>query len=224
MFHVRVDLTKYESDVARIGDTDKAVGKILFYGDSLFTRWSERYGNRPLEEDIIGKDGTAAGQNHGIGGSSNEQLLYYYPRLVRPYHPRALVLKSHGNDAAAGYTPLEILCLQARILAWARQDFPDCRLYLCNAATTYRSRLIAPNQWSRQREEYNSLCEEFIVRNPDVTLLRLNNIAAFYECPEDVGTYRNIRRDLFIEDEVHPSQEGYDIYAAYFRDALADLL
>jgi len=62
-------------------------GKILFYGHSLFTRWSNAYGNRELSEDLRLKDGSLGCVNHGFGGSTSEDLLYYYDRLVRPYAP-----------------------------------------------------------------------------------------------------------------------------------------
>ena len=32
-------------------------GKIVFYGPSNFTRWSEDYGNVPLSEAVLGKSG-----------------------------------------------------------------------------------------------------------------------------------------------------------------------
>lgn len=105
-------------------------GLILFYGSSSFTRWKPYWKHRPLEEDIRMKDGSRAAVNHGFGTSTSEELLYYYPRLVKPWNPRALVVYCHGNDLAAGYSAQEIMFLQSRLLEWARKDFPGIRFYL----------------------------------------------------------------------------------------------
>ncbi len=80
-------------------------GKILLYGDSDFTRWQPLYGNTSVEELIRMKDGSQAIVNHGFGTSTAEELLYYYPMLVRPWEPRALVLKAFGNDTDVAYSP-----------------------------------------------------------------------------------------------------------------------
>ena len=60
---------------------------ILFYGSSGFTHWSPKYGFRPLEEDIRMKDGSPAAVNHGFGGATVEEGLYYYHRMVKPWEP-----------------------------------------------------------------------------------------------------------------------------------------
>ena len=97
-------------------------GLIMFYGDSYFTRWSNDYQNDNMEDVILSKDGSQAVINHGLGGACFDQLLYYYPRMVRAYKPKYLVLKSYGNDHYYGYTTNEILMLMARICQYARLD------------------------------------------------------------------------------------------------------
>ena len=39
-----------------------------------------------------------------------------------------------------------------------------------------------------------------------------------------LGNFREIREELFIEDKIHPSQEGYDLLRDIFREALKDIL
>ena len=65
--------------------------QIVFYGPSYFTRWSPKYGMRPLREDLVGKSGAPCVINRGFGSSCPEHQLYYYPRLIRPLAPRVLV-------------------------------------------------------------------------------------------------------------------------------------
>ena len=47
---------------------------------------------------------------------------------------------------------------------------------------------------------------------------------ADFETPEDVGNFRKVRDDLFVDDTVHPNQAGYDILKDIFLEALDELL
>ncbi|HHW32339.1 MAG TPA: hypothetical protein GXX20_11825 [Clostridiaceae bacterium] len=49
---VKVDLLRLENEIIEFKKRPVQKGKILFYGDSYFTRWKLKYGNTPLEEVI----------------------------------------------------------------------------------------------------------------------------------------------------------------------------
>ena len=138
-FDARVNLTRFEKSVCKYEEAEIREGQILFWGSSLFTRWSREYDNTPLEEMIRGKDGSAVAVNHGIGGATAEELLFYYPRMVQPWKPRALVIYAFPNDAAAGYSPFEVMALKAKLLDHARAHMPGIRFYLLgvNLRTKY---------------------------------------------------------------------------------------
>ena len=72
--------------------------------------------------------------------------------------------------------------------------------------------------------EYNRLLKEYCDRHDDCTLIEHTKNPAFYASPEYVGGYENIRTDVFIEDDVHYNQKGYDLYRDFFLDALDDIL
>ena len=210
------DAHYYEQDAIQ-------TGKILFYGDSGFTRWNSRYGNRNLEEEFLLPDGSSSVLNHGIGGSTFEELLYFYPRLVRPYAPRAMVIKSFGNDYGQGYSPEEMIFLFSRLLAYARADMPGIRFYVCD----YKPSLKKPKDPVKQkasRDTFNRLLKEYCERHDDCTFVCLSEYPLFYNNPASAGSYTDLREDLFIEDQVHFNQKGYDIYADFFRDVLKDIL
>ena len=109
MFEPRVPLKRLESRILEFEQETVHTGKILFYGSSGFTRWKPKYGMRPLEEEVRGKDGSLACINHGFGSSTAEELLYYYPRAIKPWAPRALVISIVHNDRGWGYSPNEIM-------------------------------------------------------------------------------------------------------------------
>ena len=193
---------------------------IMFYGASNFTRWSEKWGHRPLEEDIRRKDGSRAAVNHGFGTSTSEELLYYYSRLVRPWKPRALVLSCFGNGIAAGYSAGEVMACNARVLDWARHDFPGIRLYLCNC----HPNTTAPNALRvAARVEYNELVRDYCLRHDDTTLVDATTFPALWE-EGHMGQYDHPRPELYVEDHVHFNQAGYDVYRDFFLQALDDIL
>ena len=222
MFETKVDLRRFEKEVLAYEAQPIETGKILFVGSSGFTRWQPKWGNRRLEDDIRMKDGSPAAINHGIGGSTTEEILYYYDRLVRPYKPRALVLRTFLNDRWAGYSPYEIMLFYSRIFAWARADFPGIKLYACDAAPIKKR--IGDDCWLSNVKQFNAALKDYCDKHDDTTLICHIQHPGYFENPEDIGDYNKIRQDIFIEDEVHLTPEGYEIYRDMFLKALDDIL
>ena len=227
MNRIRIpDMGRFEASVEELEQKPLETGKILFYGDSGFTRWSLKYGNRPLEEELPGRNGELAVLNHGLGGSTTEELLYYYPRAVKPWKPKALVFMTYLNDIGFGYSPEDVLDLQSRIFAYARQDVPGIRILACDVRPTAKhlDDPVAMRGVLSKCLEYNELLENYCAKHSDVTLVRHITSPLFFEDPADVGDYLKIRRDIFVEDAVHFNQQGYDLYREFFLTELADLL
>ena len=184
-------------------------GKIVFYGPSYYTRWSAKYGMKPLSEVLRGKSGAECIINRGFGSSCSEHQLYYYPRMVRPLAPKVLVYTFFGNAKAFGYSVEENWELAQRVIAYARTDFPDIKIYLIGA--------------HRKRDKYN-LCELGDAKRFD-SLLRAfvaETPNCFFASPMDYLPLD--RSDIFVDDGVHFNQEGYDIYAEFYKEVLKDEL
>ena len=224
MFEVRVaDLKHYESEVRAYESVPVQTGRILFLGSSGFTRWRRVEGMfHDLEEDILRKDGSPAALNHGIGGSTGEELLYYYDRLVRPYQPRALVLRVVPNDRYQGYHPHEILFILSRLCAWARTDFPGIKLYICDASPNLRN--IGDACWLSHVQQFNTMLRDYCDKHDDTTCICHTAFSGFYNDPADVGDYFKVRQDIFIQDNIHFNHEGYKLYRDMFLQALNDIL
>lgn len=221
MFEPRVKLSRLERDVIDCEQQSVDPGKILFYGSSGFTRWSSRYDIRPLEDDILMRDDAKAAVNHGFGGATAEELLYYYPRLVRPWKPRALVVSIVHNDRGLGYSPNEILTNLAKLFQYARTDFPGIRLYACDSRPTLE---LTSDAHLRFQAEFHQLLREYCNRHADTTYVCHIESPLWFEKPEDVGDYRKVRTDIFVEDRVHFNQKGYDLYKEFMKTVLQDLL
>ena len=200
-------------------------GLVMLYGDSGFTVWKNTpYGANPnAEEVLLGRDGEQAVVNHGFGGSTAEEQLYYYDRAVKPWAPRALVLRTFSNDAMAGYSPLEAVFLQTRLMEYARRDFPGIRFYLCNSIPRLSWRAHTPARRAATAE-YNELAADYCEKHADAVLLDQTGCPLFYRDPARIGEPENIRDELYISDNVHLNREGYELYGKFFAEALRDVL
>ena len=229
MYDIPFRVNWLEKEILKYEEEPIETGKILFYGHSVFTRWgSPKWGYRRLDEDIRMKDGSLACVNHGFGTSTSEELLYYYDRMVRPWEPRALVLATYANDGMYGYDVEDIMRNIGKICAWARTDFPGIKIFLMEdhprpsgKGATIRDEW---NSGKQRRERYHRLLKAYAELHEDTTVVELWNRPEFFETPEDVGDFRKVREDIFVDDKVHPNQAGYDIMGKIFREVLDELL
>lgn len=223
MFDVRSKVNAFSTLVKEYEEAEIQEGLIMFYGDSAFTRWKEEQGNAELEDVIRMKDGSRATVNHGLGGSTAEQLLYWYNRMVKAWKPRALVLKAYSNDLDRSYSVDEIIFLQARILEWARVDMPGIKMFVCDAQPQRKEKELKMTAYYH-RMEYNERMSQYCAKHDDVTMVWQSRIPDLYTNPEDVGDYSKVRDDLFVEDGVHFNKEGYEIYKQFWLEQLDELL
>ena len=224
MFELKApNVRRFEKTVLDYEAQPIETGRILFYGSSGFTNWSARNNRRPLEEDIRMKDGSPAAVNHGFGGSTIEEGLYYYDRLVKPWVPRAIVTRFFPNDLSFGYTPAEIVSLHVQFCNRAKADFPDIKLYLCDAMP--HKRFIHNHvTWQSMAKQFNALLKDYCDKTADVFYVAQSTWRGFYNDPADAGDYNKVRTDIWVEDEMHMTQEGYDLYRDLFLEALDDIL
>ena len=229
MFDIPMELKYLENEIVAYEQEPIEKGKILFYGHSLFTRWGHpKWGYRRLDEDIRMKDGSLAVVNHGFGTSTSEELLYYYHRMVRPWEPRALVIATYANDGMYGYRPEDVMTNISKLCHWARTDFPGIKLFLVEDHPRPNGKNFARkdlwNGTKHLRDRYLEMLHVYADTHEDTKVIELWNQPELFETPEDVGDYRKVREDIFVEDKVHPNQAGYDILGPIFRKALDELL
>ncbi|MBR6728134.1 MAG: hypothetical protein IKM08_08055 [Clostridia bacterium] len=187
-------------------------GRIVFYGPSYFTRWSEKWGMVPLEEEIVGKSGKPCCINRGFGSSCAEHQLYYYDRMVKPLAPKVLVYSSFGNSMDFGYSPEETFELAQRVVIYTLTDFPDCQVYICG--TGKHKKIIPIEGHDEGTANYDKWLQEFAKNTPN----------CHYIDPKSYAPLVTDMDKIFVEDGVHYNQEGYRRFGAFFREALKDEL
>lgn len=229
MYNIPIKLNWLEKEIVKYEQEPIQKGLVMFYGHSLFTRWgSPKWGYRRMDEDIRAKDGSLAVVNHGFGTSTSEELLYYYPRMVRPWAPRALVIATYANDGMYGYSPEEVMINISKLCHWARTDFPGIKLYLVEDHPRPNGKgATIRDEWNNgknKREKYHRLLRYYADSHEDTKIIELWNQPELFETPEDVGNFQKVRDDIFVEDKVHPNQAGYDILGPIFKKALDEVL
>ena len=180
--------------------------QIVFYGPSYFTRWSTRFGMKPMREVLLGKSGAECVINRGFGSSCAEHQLYYYSRMIRPLEPRVLVYHCIANGSAFGYSVEESWEIGQRVVAWAETDFPGIQIYLCGISPLKRERNVSELASCERVKGYMTQFASERENRHYIDVLSYEPIAS--------------RKDIFVEDGVHFNQEGYDIYAELFKEAL----
>lgn len=208
MFSVKVGLKrieKWNSDlekqVCNYEAENAEKGQIVFYGPSNFTRWCARHGNTPLREVLVGKNGTPCCLNRGFGSTCTEHHLYYYNRMIKALEPKVLVyFPGLGNGLGFGYTPEELWFMGQRVMLYAKEDFPDLRIYLLGMDLWKN-----PGEISRKVDGW---FREFAEQMPDCTYLDLANYEPMH------------RSDIYMPDKVHYNHEGYQLYGEFFKEKL----
>lgn len=202
--HIEIWNDSMEKVVCKYEEEPIHKGEIVFYGPSYFTRWSEKYGNKPLREVILGESGKQCVINRGFGSSCPEHQLYYYPRMVRPLEPKVLVYGSWGNGSAFGYSDEESWELAQRVIGYTLTDFPDAHIYLCSA---FRTKGMSEEDIA-SRIKYSDVVKQFAEETPRCHYL-------------DVFNYEPLtHEDIYIEDGVHFNAKGYQAMACFFKEAL----
>lgn len=213
----RVQLNNYDDKIAEYEAKGIEKGKIIFYGSSGFTRWSSQYGVTPVEQQILAKDGSQICINHGFGGSTAHELVHYYDRMVKAYEPKALVVSTCINDWGKHYTGTEQLACIKYLCEQAISDFPDIHIYVTDVRPMAKP-ISATSKMEKQ--QLNVAIKKYCETRPDqLYFVALSQETFYYNNPESAttNTYEDINVSLYVEDQVHYTQEGYNLFAEVWK-------
>ena len=72
--------------------------------------------------------------------------------------------------------------------------------------------------------EFNQLLKEYCARHEDTDFVDHIHHPIWFNDPADVGDYKKIRTDMFVEDDIHFNQLGYDLYKVFMEEVLKEVL
>lgn len=171
-------------------------GSLLFYGSSSIRFWPSLEYDFP-EYPVL---------NRGFGGATLQDCVRLYPRLVKPYSPRVIVLYAGDNDLADGRSPQQILDSVKEFLDLLAKDLPSTFVAFIS---------IKPSPvrgFQDQIEATNRLVEEFAADRDHLSFLDIHGKMLK---PDGTPDER-----LFLQDGLHMNWAGYEIW----KDTLTSYL
>ncbi len=196
------DPTYWEDDIVDIEaryDTIPDVD-IVFIGSSSIRKWDS------LADDF--SEYTVV--NHGFGGSKVADSTYYYDRLVTPFTPELVVIFSGTNDVHG-------MSDNSKTGQQVFENFKD--FYEKSQAETpgipvvYISITPTPSRWDvwSDAKEANDLIEAYAETQDNLY---------FVDAVDEFLINGEPNKDLFQGDNLHLTEEGYQIWAALIKNTV----
>ena len=175
----------------------------LFIGSSSIRRWSTMATDMAPYRTI----------RRGYGGAKYTDMAVFVERLVSPHRYRALVMFV-GNGvvgAPSDHTPDQIESLARYIVSVSQRHQPEAPVFLIEITPCER-RL---NVWPKIRA-VNARLREIAQSTPNTYFIPT---ASHYMNSKDKP-----RPELFVEDKLHLSELGYELWASLIRRRLDEVL
>lgn len=197
------DHAKWEPDIQAFEASDKnnppPAHAVLFIGSSSIRMWTSLASDFPGYRVI----------NRGFGGSDLDDSTAFADRIVKPYHPVAIVLYAGDNDLQGGDTPAQVRDDFAAFVAKVRQDQPEVPIaFISIKPSVARENLLA------QIAEANKLVRDWSMQQKGVAFLDV--------APAMLDKNGQPRPELFKEDGLHMKPSGYALWIAQVRPWLAE--
>ena len=172
---------------------------ILFTGSSSITLWAS------LAQDMA----PLPVLNRGFGGSRMADVVHYAERIVRPCHPRAVLLFAGTNDIAdpSPATAQQVFEGYLAFVAAVQAALPGTPLYYISITPT-------PLRWKYWPivQDANRLIQAHTLSDP---ALHFIDIAGAFLGPDGLPDRR-----LFRGDRLHPNALGYQRWTALIKPVL----
>jgi len=186
------DFSQWEKDVAAFEAADRTSPPpkdgILFVGSSTIVRW------KTLQQDFAGQPVI----NRGFGGNTIADSTHFADRMIVPYRPRMIFLRAGGNDIHNGKTPEQVFQDFKDFVATVHAKLPKTEILFISLAPS-----IA--RWDERdaSKKLNALVAAHVK-----TDRRLKYIETYDTTLDAKG---QPRPELFVEDKLHFSPEGYKL-------------
>ena len=170
---------------------------VVFVGSSSIVRWDLKKWFPDLP--VI---------NHGFGGSHLGDSVYYAERLVIPYRPATVVVYAGDNDLSGGKSPERVLSDYQKFVAKVQEKLPETKIiYIAIKPSIRRWALID------KVRKANALIAEAASKDSRLQYLDVDGPM--------LGEDGQPRKELFVQDGLHLSDEGYALWTKLLLAQLA---
>jgi lysophospholipase L1-like esterase len=183
---------KWEKDVAAFEAADRTnpppKNALLFLGSSTIVRW------KTLQQDFSGQPII----NRGFGGNEIADSTHFADRIIFPYRPKMIFLRAGGNDIHNGKTAEQVFDDFKAFVSTVHAKLPDTEIVFISLSPS-----IARWEERDANKKLNALIEGYIKGKPRLKYLDT------WSVPLDGNGQP--RPELFVEDKLHLSPEGYKL-------------
>jgi lysophospholipase L1-like esterase len=192
--------SRWEPDIRAFEKKDRErkppPGGIVFVGSSSIRGW-----------DVARSFPGLPVINRGFGGSRIADSVEFAGRIVIPHKPKTVVFYAGDNDINAGKTPQQVLSDYREFVAKVHGPLPDAKIvFIAIKPSLRRWNLVSAMR------EANKLIREYSESNAKLEFVDVD--------PPMIGADGKPRPELFVEDGLHMTAEGYRIWTALVRPLL----
>jgi lysophospholipase L1-like esterase len=194
----------YEQEIRAYEAADEAAmpepGGVLFIGSSSIRMW------KSLEADMD----PLPVINRGFGGSKTHEVLAVFDRIVLPYEPRVIVYYCGDNDLGTDNTDSEaaaegFIAFDGR----ARAEWPGVQVI----NIPIKPSLARWGNWEAMRRA-NEMVRAYCERTPGAVYVDTATPTLDASGEPDPA--------MFLEDGLHLSERGYEVWTSVVRPAVMD--
>jgi len=178
-------------------DFDKSEDVIVFTGSSSIRKWDSLLVRFPKKQII----------NTGFGGSQMSDLLYYKNEIIIKYSPNKVFIYEGDNDIAYGKNVNQILSDTRLLIENLNNELNTIEVYFISAKPS-----LARWELEDNYIVFNKALEDYCSREQNLFFIDVWSIM-LNEDGEPID-------DLFIEDGLHLTEEGYEIWAKEIKQYL----
>lgn len=187
------DPLRFEKEVNSLVAGDSAIDRrklIVFTGSSSIRMWTDLKNDFPKHNVL----------NRGFGSSEMSDLLYYAKPLIINYKPICVFIYEGDNDISNGRRIEDILANADKLLTQLRAQLP------ANVKIIFISAKPSVARWhlKAKYEDFNRQLKHWTTTKKNVHYA-------------DIWTHMldgkgEVRKDLFLADNLHMNRLGYDIW------------
>jgi lysophospholipase L1-like esterase len=183
----------YEEEIKRLEkDYTKTAKEVetIFYGSSSIRLWASLYDDFKDLKPV----------NLGFGGSTLAACVWFFERVMIPYHPKRLVIYAGDNDLGDGRHPEEVFIFFQQLVVKINKRFGGLPCYFVSLKPSI-------SRWKMidQFKYTNNLIEtEIITCNNNWHFINI-----FKEMIDPAG---RIKKEYFLNDGLHLSEKGYKLW------------
>lgn len=197
------DPARYEDAIQRFEAMDEQSpppeDAIVLTGSSSIMFWNEEAPADLAPLTVIPR---------GFGGSVMNDVLHFLDRVALSYQPRAVLIYEGDNDTGRNDIPNDVIVDQLEtIIDRIHAELPEARVYVLSVKPSVARQATWPIA-----QDLNQRYQQLAAADP---LVHYIDVATpFLQADGTVMT------DIFVDDDLHLNEKGYDIWAVSIRDVL----